>query len=106
MLTRAILVSEMMEFCGDELPDRWREKLDAMGMGRTGSTSDTPCTLLDWLEDIYFDDNKVSEFTRQDIARVCELVTRMLKFEPSSRASAKEITDHPWFGGLKSYETI
>ncbi|KAI0879378.1 kinase-like domain-containing protein [Hypoxylon argillaceum] len=106
MLTRAILVSEMMEFCGDELPDRWREKLDAMGMGRTGSTSDTPCTLLDWLEDIYFDDNKVSEFTRQDIARVCELVTRMLKLEPSSRASAKEITDHPWFGGLKSYETI
>lgn len=101
MLTRAILVSEMMEFCGDELPDRWREKLDAVGVGRTGSISNAPCTLLDWLEDIYFDDNKMSEFTRQDIARVCELVTRMLKFEPSSRASAKEIISDLWFNGLK-----
>ncbi|KAI0966139.1 kinase-like domain-containing protein [Xylaria arbuscula] len=101
MLTRAILVSEMMEFCGDELPDRWREKLDAVGVGRTGSISNAPCTLLNWLEDIYFDDNKMSEFTRQDIARVCELVTRMLKFEPSSRASAKEIISDLWFNGLK-----
>lgn len=90
-----------MEFCGDQLPGRWREKLDAVGVGRTVSISDTPCTLLDWLEDIYFDDNKVSEFTRQDIARVCELVTRMLKFEPSSRASATEIISDPRFKGLK-----
>ncbi|GAW13039.1 hypothetical protein ANO14919_024170 [Xylariales sp. No.14919] len=101
MLTRAILVSEMMEFCGDELPDRWREKLDAVGVGRTGSINNASCTLLDWLEDIYFDDNKMSEFTRQDIARVCELVTRMLKFKPSSRASAKEIISDLWFNGLK-----
>ncbi|KAI0502815.1 kinase-like domain-containing protein [Xylaria bambusicola] len=101
MLTRAILVSEMMEFCG-ELPDRWREKLDTIGVGRTEPVSDAPCTLLDWLQDIYFDDNKTPGFTRQDIAKVCELVTRMLKFEPSSRASAKEITSDLWFNGLKS----
>ncbi|KAI1173936.1 kinase-like domain-containing protein [Nemania sp. FL0916] len=112
MITRDVLVSQMMEFCDDELPDRWREKLFALGTRSTVSISeedeqDEPCTLLEWLEEIYFDENKkLLEFTRQDIAKVCELVTRMLKFEPSSRASAKEIMNDLWFGGLKLPGTI
>ncbi|KAI0115513.1 kinase-like domain-containing protein [Nemania sp. FL0031] len=100
---RALLVGQMMEFCG-EVPDRWRGKLYRMGIRRAESTSNPPYMLLEWLEKILsltFNDNKVAQFTRQDLVKVCELVAGLMKFEPSSRASAKEIMNDPWFGGLK-----
>lgn len=53
-------------------------------------------TLQDWLEETYFDEDKKQDLTRQDIKTLGRIVARMLRFEPSTRASAREILDDPW----------
>ncbi|EEU37169.1 uncharacterized protein NECHADRAFT_78359 [Fusarium vanettenii 77-13-4] len=95
MLTPPILVQQMMEFATDRLPTRWQVKWQAM-------KHDLPedeggYTLPQWLEEIYFDDNKRVEFTREDIASVAKLVERMLKFEPSLRIVASDAVADAWF---------
>lgn len=54
-------------------------------------------TLQEWLEEVYFDNNKKAEFTREDIAKVGKLIGRMLKFEPSLRATASDALSDVWF---------
>lgn len=54
-------------------------------------------TLQEWLEEVYFDDAKKAEFTREDIAKVGELIARMLKFEPSLRATVSDALSDAWF---------
>ena len=52
--------------------------------------------LQEWLEEVYFDDEKNADFSRADIAKVGELVKRLLRLEPMARASAKEILEDSW----------
>ncbi|KAL2286408.1 hypothetical protein FJTKL_06794 [Diaporthe vaccinii] len=95
MLTPETLIPQMIEFCTDEMPDLWLENWRAIN--KTKSSDNQPSTLQEWLEEVYFDPDRNSEFTKQDIIRVAYLVSRMLKFKPSSRAQAKEILADPWF---------
>lgn len=95
MLTPETLIPQMIEFCKDDMPDLWLKKWREMN--KTKSSDDQPCTLQKWLEEVYFDPDRKAEFTKQDIIRVGYLVSRMLKFKPSSRAQAKEILADPWF---------
>lgn len=95
MLTPETLIPQMLEFCEDEMPDSWLEQWRQMN--KTKSIDDQPYTLQGWLEEVYFDPNHKTEFTKQDTERVGYLVSRMLKFKPSSRAQAKEILADPWF---------
>lgn len=85
----------MIEFCTDEMPDLWLKEWQAIN--KTKSSDNQPSTLQEWLEEVYFDPDRNSEFTKQDIIRVAYLVSRMLKLKPSSRAQAKEILADPWF---------
>ena len=48
---------------------------------------------------MYFDGERNKDLTREDILKVGELVRRMLRYEPSMRASAREILQDPWFKG-------
>jgi hypothetical protein len=79
MLTPALLVQQMMEFATDSLLSRWQMKRQAMQEDLL--YDDHSYTLQEWLEDVYFDNNKQAGFTRQDIAKVGKLIGRMLKFE-------------------------
>ncbi|KAK8173176.1 hypothetical protein IWX90DRAFT_511731 [Phyllosticta citrichinensis] len=54
-------------------------------------------TLQTRLEDICFADEKKGDLSRSDIAKVAELVGKMLRMEPAERASAAEILEDPWF---------
>jgi serine/threonine-protein kinase SRPK3 len=54
-------------------------------------------TLLEWLEEIYFDEERTHDLTQDDILKVGKLVQSMLKFEPSRRASATEIIQDSLF---------
>lgn len=60
------------------------------------SVDNDPCTLQQWLEELYFDDERPCEFTRRDIAHISHIVEQLLIFEGSSRAQAKEILEHAW----------
>ncbi|KAI0855953.1 kinase-like domain-containing protein [Xylaria cubensis] len=96
MITPAGLISQMIQFSTDEFPDRWEAKWQ--NMKKTLSHGDEePCTLQEWLEEVYFDPDRRCELTKQDIAKIGDLVRRLLKFEPSLRSTAKDIANDPWF---------
>ena len=85
----------MMGLAADGLPSRWQVKWRAM-------QEDLPreyhsYTLQEWLEEVCFDNEKHHDFTRGDIAKVGKLVARMLKFEPSLRATASDALADAWF---------
>jgi len=91
-----------MELSTDKLPNRWQEKWQVMT--KTKEIHDNPpTTLLEWLEEAYyFHENKVEEFTKQDLATICEFVSQMLKFEPGARASPSDILNKSWFMNCRS----
>lgn len=95
MLTPPLLVQQMLVFDADGIPPRWQAKWKAMEENLPHD--DQPYTLQEWLEEVYFDDDRTPEFTAEDIAQVGELVSRMLKFEPSRRATAHDILTSAWF---------
>lgn len=97
MTTPTILVRQMLEMASDGLPERWQQKWPAMDSESPGEKSGY--TLQEWLEEMYFDGERNEDLTREDILKVGELVRRMLRFEPSLRASAREILQDSWFKG-------
>ncbi|KAK4129914.1 kinase-like protein [Trichocladium antarcticum] len=97
MITPPLLVQQMMEFATDGLPPRWQGKWQAMQEGLSHSDEEDTYTLQGWLEEVYFDDCKHSDFTRDDIAKVGKLIERLLKFEPSLRATASDVLADAWF---------
>ncbi|KAF2789430.1 hypothetical protein K505DRAFT_253397, partial [Melanomma pulvis-pyrius CBS 109.77] len=97
MTTPTILVRQMLDMASDGLPERWHQTWRAMDSASPGEKSGS--TLQEWLEEMYFDGERNEDLTREDILKVGELVGRMLRFEPSMRASAREILQDPWFSG-------
>jgi serine/threonine-protein kinase SRPK3 len=97
MATPDSVVNEMLETALDELPQRWQEKWRNMDSTWTGDKKEN--ILQKWLEEVYFDGKRREDFTREDIVKVGALVHRLLRFEPSTRASAQEVLQDPWFYG-------
>jgi serine/threonine-protein kinase SRPK3 len=85
----------MLQTASDELPERWQQKWRTMDSTWTGDR--TTNNLQEWLEETYFDGLRNEDLTREDIIRVGALVLRLLRFEPSTRASAQETLEDPWF---------
>lgn len=86
----------MQEMISDTLPERWQNEWNAMKGEPLGGIGGI---LQDWLEETYFDEDKKQDLTTQDIEKLGGIVARMLRFEPSTRASAGEILNDPWFRG-------
>ncbi|CAI7596318.1 unnamed protein product [Penicillium glandicola] len=97
MITPKILVGQMREMASDSLPERWQEIWDKMNTDDGGTAESTGPNLQDWLEEVYFDSPQSPDLTREDVARLGQIIGRLLLFEPSKRASAREILDDPWF---------
>jgi serine/threonine protein kinase len=93
--TPSSVAGDMLESTDDYLPERWHEKYRAIVGEWTGERSVNG--LQKWLEEIYFDSGKRQYFTRQDIVKVGKIVSSLLRFEPSERASADEVLRDPWF---------
>jgi hypothetical protein len=96
MLTPSLVIQQMKAFNEDIIPPRWQTTWQAMI--KDSDHEDDPYTLQEWLEEVYFRSDKVPEFTAGDVAQVGELISRMLKFEPSRRATANDILTSAWFG--------
>ena len=86
----------MQDMISDILPERWQNEWDAM---KGGASCETGATLQAWLEETYIDEDKKQDLTTQDIKMLGGIVARMLRFEPSTRASARVILNDPWFRG-------
>jgi serine/threonine-protein kinase SRPK3 len=96
MATPTTVVHQMLETASDELPERWQQKWRTMDSAWTGDKTEN--SLQEWLDETYFDGVRKEDLTREDIVKVGALVRRLLRFEPSTRASAQEILQDPWFG--------
>ena len=86
----------MQEMISDTLPERWQNEWNAIKGEVSGEIGGT---LQDWLEETYFDEDKKQDLTTQDIKMLGGIVARMLRFEPSTRAPARDILNDPWFRG-------
>ncbi|CAF3592419.1 unnamed protein product [Fusarium graminearum] len=85
----AQLGQQMIEETGDEFPSRWQAKWNAMQ--KDVSHDDERFTLQEWMEATYFFHDGKDEFTKEELAKICETIICMLKFEPSLRATPSEI---------------
>jgi serine/threonine-protein kinase SRPK3 len=96
MATPVSVVRQMLETASDGLPERWHHKWRTMDSAWKGDRTEN--SLQEWLEETYFDGVRKADLTKEDIVKVGALVRRLLRFEPSTRASAQEILQDPWFG--------
>lgn len=87
----------MQEMAGDDLPKRWQKIWDTMKKGDTVTAESPGPNLEEWLEEVYFEGRQVPDLTRGDIKRLGEIIGSLLCFEPSARASARQILNNPWF---------
>lgn len=81
----------------DDIPERWQGIWDTMNTGDGRATENTGSNLQEWLEEVYFEGLKSPDLTREDIVRLGQIIGKLLKFEPSARASARQVLDDPWF---------
>lgn len=105
MLTPEDLLSQMKESATDQLPQRWTELVKRLGQSSSGpeardgekneEATDSQ-TLQQWLEEVYFNEDKKAELNREDVRKVGDLVGRLLYFEPSLRANASSLLEDPW----------
>ncbi|GAD93487.1 conserved hypothetical protein [Paecilomyces variotii No. 5] len=95
LITPEILVGQMREMASDELPQRWQAQWETMAQTTTMENSGR--NLQEWLEEIYFDGERKEDLTREDIVNLGLFIGKLLWFEPSSRASAREVLGDPLF---------
>ncbi|EMT62640.1 Serine/threonine-protein kinase SKY1 [Fusarium odoratissimum] len=95
MLTPPMLVQQMIELIDDELPSRWQVKWKEMK--GEGLQQQDAWKLQSWMEEVYFDNNKHLEFTRDELRAIAKLIARLMRFEPSTRATPSELLADPWF---------
>ncbi|PWY96163.1 serine protein kinase [Aspergillus sclerotioniger CBS 115572] len=93
--TPKIIVGQMQEITNDALPERWLGAWETM-RGSTIMESSGP-RLQEWLEEVYFDNEKKEDLTKEDIVQLGHIIQSLLRFEPSARASVKEVLNDPWF---------
>lgn len=87
----------MRELASDDLPGRWQAMWDTMNSKEVIPTGDVGLNLQEWLEEVYFDGRQKADLTKEDIGRLGRIIGRLLHFEPSARASARQILEDPWF---------
>lgn len=94
LLTPQILIGQMGEMASDNLPRICQETLDTMSEGP--NDEDTRPYLQKWLEEVYFGGPHNPDLTEEDMLRLGLIIGKLLYFEPSARASARQILDDPW----------
>lgn len=95
MLTPPLLVDQMIDLTSDELPSRWLAKWNMMQ--GDAPLEDERLTLQQWLEDVYFYNDRQVEFTMEELAKIKEAIACLLKLEPSLRATPREVLAQEWF---------
>lgn len=97
LITPTILVGQMQEMASDDLPERWHGIWETMKGDHDEPPDSNAPNLQEWLEKLYFDSPHSPDLTKEDIARLGQIIRSLLLFEPSARASAKQVLDDPWF---------
>ncbi|RDW61130.1 uncharacterized protein DSM5745_10628 [Aspergillus mulundensis] len=95
LLTPKLLVDQMQELTNEPLPERWQGLWETMSGDVT--TEGSKIRLQEWLQEMYFDGERNTDLSGDDIVRLGNIIQKLLRLEPSARASAREILSDPWF---------
>ncbi|KAL5355294.1 kinase-like domain-containing protein [Aspergillus floccosus] len=95
LITPKILVGQMQDITNEVLPEKWLDQWRTMSGDCTAEAAGP--VLQDWLEEMYFDGGRRADLTYEDIVRLRRIISKLLRLEPSARASVKEILNDPWF---------
>jgi hypothetical protein len=52
------------------------------------------------LQELYFDQDRVADFSQQDITRLAMLIVKLLRYRASTRSTAAEILSENWFSNV------
>ncbi|KAM0397630.1 hypothetical protein ACHAPZ_008249 [Fusarium culmorum] len=98
------LVEQMLQEIPEELPIRWQAKWQVMQEELAQDRAmwleyegDEIFTLQEWLDECYYFHDMKDGFTKEELASLAEAIGRMLRFEPSLRATASEMLVHDLF---------
>jgi len=86
MITKDLLIGQMIDEIGP-LPSRWQAKSKCAEM----NDEDTKYTLEQWLFELYFDSDKKAQFTHEELQSWATVISRLMKFEASERASPADV---------------
>ncbi|KAI0140538.1 kinase-like domain-containing protein [Xylariaceae sp. FL1272] len=104
MMTPGMLMDQMEELATDKVPERWAKRANCLRgplvdpgqredeHGKTASTN----ALQEWLEEVYFDEEKRAQLSAEDVREIGKLVSAMLRFEPRSRSTASSLLQNAW----------
>ena len=106
MLSPDVLMRQMKELATDRVPERWIARSNRLkaSLGEHDTRSEDPAepvndqALQQWLEEVYFDEEKTAELSREELQKVGDLMRQMLWLEPSRRATALSLLQDKWFG--------
>lgn len=91
----------MFQTASDEMPERWQQMWRTMNSEENKvdeeNEDEVEYNLQSWLEELYFDGVRKEDLTREDIIKLGALLRRLLRFEPTTRASAQDILEGPFF---------
>jgi len=87
MVTKDILIGQMIEEIGP-LPDRW---LGEKSSSTQSSAEDEKYTLEEWMFELYFDNHKEANMTREQLASWATIIRMLMRFEPAERVSAADV---------------
>lgn len=86
----------MLEMTSDTLPYRWQGGWHAMHAPHLLVDNEEQ-SLQEWLEEVYFDEEKNQDLSKEDTKRVGRVIGSMLRLEPGDRASAESVLGDAWF---------
>lgn len=97
MATPPSLVDQMLALATDELQSRWQARWETLQRNLPTPNNYDKCTVQESLEEAYFfDPEKKAELTKEELAKVAEVIGGLLRFEPSLRASPKDVLNSEW----------
>lgn len=94
MPTKAALILEWLAMFGD-MPEEWRKQAKVVVADCKDDIDG--CSLSSWLCETYFSSERKADFTKEDIQRLGDLLTKMMCYRPRDRLSAQDILKHEWF---------
>ncbi|KAG9511646.1 kinase-like protein, partial [Aureobasidium melanogenum] len=97
MAQKGDIIQQMVHTVGD-LPAEWQSSWDSML--KQEPVDEMNYNLEQLLQELYFDDERAADFSRQDLTQLAHLIGKLLRYRPSTRSTAAEILSAPWLGNV------
>lgn len=100
LVTKPLLVQQMLDSTGDNLPERWKPAWQTMQADSDEVFSDdADISLQSWLQEVYFNERSVNDLKPRELKVAGRLILSMCRMEPGERVSIKQALNSEWAQG-------